>query len=96
MGSSGRCSVGCVKHFSKSCCQGTGKLTESELALRSVARVGLAQDGVAIARNDTASVQGIPEVLSDSLITEVVANGLLHLSEPEQDLLVSQAMKRAG
>jgi len=71
-------------------------LTLSELALGRVPGVGLAEDGVAVARNDTAGVQGIPEVLGDSLVAEVVANGLLHLREPVEHLLVSQAVQRAG
>lgn len=51
---------------------------------------------MAIAGNDTASVQGVPEVLGDGLVAEIVANGLLHLSEPVEDFLVGQTVQRTG
>lgn len=65
-----------------------GKLAKSKLALRDVARIGLTKDGVAIARNNLAGVQGGPEVILDGLVAEVVANALLHLSEPVEHFLV--------
>jgi len=64
------------------------QLAESELALGSVARVSLTEDGVAVAGHDLARVQGLPQVVPDGLVAEVVANGLLHLGEPVQHLLV--------
>jgi hypothetical protein len=73
-----------------------GKLAESKLALGDVTRVSLAQDGVAVTGNDLAAVQGGPEVVLDGLVTEVVADGLLHLGDPVQDLLVSQTVKGTG
>lgn len=51
---------------------------------------------MAVAGDDTTGVEGIPEVLGDGLIAEVVANDLLHLGEPVQHLLVGQAVERAG
>lgn len=64
------------------------KLAEGKLALRNVARISLAENGVAVAGNDTARVEGGPEVVLDSLVAEVVADGLLHLLEPEKHFLV--------
>jgi len=73
-----------------------GQHAQSKLTLGHVAGVGLAQDGVAVTGNDTAGVQGGPQVVLDGLVAEVVANGLLHLSEPVQDLLVGQTVQRTG
>jgi hypothetical protein len=71
-------------------------LTLSELALGRVAGVGLAENGVAVAGNDTTGVEGIPEILGDGLVAEVITNNLLHLGEPVEHLLVGQAVQRAG
>ena len=73
-----------------------GHVLLGEGALGHVAGVGLAEDGVAVAGNDAAGVEGGPEVLGDVLIAEVVANGLLHLGKPVENLLVSQAVERTG
>lgn len=51
---------------------------------------------MAVTGDDTAGVQGGPEVVGDGLVREIVADGLLHLGEPVQDLLVSQAVERTG
>lgn len=68
----------------------------SESALGHVTGVSLAEDGVAVTGDNTASVEGGPEVVGDGLVAEVVTNGLLHLGEPVEDLLVSQAMEGTG
>lgn len=70
--------------------------TLGELALSRVTGVSLAEDGVAVTGNDTAGVEGGPEVVGDGLVAEVVANGLLHLSEPVENLLVGQTVERTG
>jgi len=67
-----------------------------EGALGSVAGVGLAEDGVAVTGNDTAGVEGRPEVVLDGLVAEIVTDGLLHLSEPVEDLLVGKTVEGAG
>lgn len=72
------------------------KLLESKLALGHVTGVSLPQDGVTITRDNTARVQGGPEVVLDGLVAEVVANSLLHLSEPVQDFLVGQSVERTS
>lgn len=61
-----------------------------------VAGVGLAEDGVAVAGNDTAGLEGVPEVLGDVGIGHVVTNDLLHLGEPVEDLLVGETVEGAG
>jgi len=73
-----------------------GKVLEGELALADVAGVGLAEDGVAVTGNDAAGVEGVPEVLLDVLVREVRTDGLLHLGEPVEDLLVGKTVKGTG
>ena len=67
-----------------------------EFALRHVPWVRLAEDGVAVAGHDAARVQRGPQVVRDSLVAEVVANGLLHLGKPVQDFLVSKTVQGTG
>jgi hypothetical protein len=64
-----------------------------ELALRHVAGVGLAENGVSVSRNDLAVLESGPEVVLDGLVTEVVTDSLLHLLEPDKHLLVSQSVE---
>lgn len=66
-----------------------GKVLESELALGDVTRVSLAEDGVAVARYNTAGLEGCPEVVLDGLVRQIAADGLLHLGEPVENFLVS-------
>lgn len=73
-----------------------GHLLLRELALGHVAGVSLAENSVAITGHDTASVQGRPQVVGDALIAQVVANRLLHLSEPVQHFLVGQTVQRTS
>lgn len=70
-----------------------GHLLLGKGALSHVAGVGLAEDGVAVTGNDTARVQGGPQVVGDGLVAKVVANSLLHLSEPVEDLLVGKTVE---
>ena len=67
-----------------------------ELALGHVAGVGLAKNGVAVTGDDTASVEGGPEVVGDGLVGQVVADSRLHLGEPVEDLLVGETVKWAS
>ena len=73
-------------------------MVEAELALRHVARVGLAQHGVAVARDDLAGVEGIPQRLGDQFLgrLDVLAVLLLELHGPVEHFLVGQAVQRAG
>lgn len=67
-----------------------GKVLKSELALSSVARVGLAQDGVTVTWNDLTSLERRPNVLLDGLVGCIAADLVLHLPEPYEHFLVSQ------
>lgn len=71
-------------------------LTEGELALGRVAGISLAEDSVAITRNNTARIQRGPEVVGDGLVAKVTTDSLLHLGEPVENLLVSQTVERTG
>ena len=73
-----------------------GEVLESELALSSVARIGLAEDGVAVTGNDLAGLEGAPDVLTDSLIGGVLADLGLHLLQPDEDLLVGKTVERTS
>lgn len=64
------------------------QLAESEFALGHVTGISLAQNGVTVARNNTAGIEGRPEVVLDGLVAKVVSNGFLHLSEPVKNFLV--------
>jgi hypothetical protein len=64
------------------------ELAEGKLALRNVTRIGLTEDGVAVAGNNLARVQSGPKIVLNGLITEVIANGCLHLGEPVEHFLV--------
>lgn len=64
--------------------------------LSHVTRVSLSENGVAVTGDDTAGVQGGPEVVSDGLVAEIVTDRLLELSEPVQDLLVSKTVEGTG
>ena len=73
-----------------------GQLAESKLALGDVTGVGLAQDGVTVAGDDLAGVEGRPQVVLDGLVAQVVADGGLHLGEPVEHLLVGQTVQGTG
>lgn len=49
---------------------------ESKFALRCVARVGLAEDSVAIPRDDLARVEGVPRKLGDRVCVDLLSLGL--------------------
>lgn len=51
------------------------------------ARVGLAQDGVAVAGDDAAGVEGRPEVVGHVLVGVRGGDVVLHLEDPAEDLL---------
>lgn len=51
---------------------------------------GLAKDGVSVAGNDLATVEGLPDVLLNLLVGRVLADLLLHLGDPVEDLLVGE------
>ena len=47
------------------------QVLQGELALARVARVGLAEDRVAVARDDALGVEGVPRVLGDSVSVDL-------------------------
>ena len=67
------------------------QVSESKLALRDVAGVGLAEDGVTVAGNDLSRLESRPEVVRNSFVTKVAADLLLHFLQPIEDLLVGSA-----
>lgn len=73
-----------------------GELALGELALRDVTGVSLSQDGVTVTGNDTALLEGRPEVVLDGLVAKVVADLSLHLGEPLENLLVGETVKGTG
>ena len=73
-----------------------GHLLLGESALSHVTGVSLSEDGVTVTGDDTAGVEGGPEVVSDGLVAKVVADGLLELGEPVKDLLVSKTVEGTG
>lgn len=54
--------------------------------------IGLAKDGVAVTGNDTARVEGRPQVVVDVLLTVTGGNSLLHLENPSENLLGGQTV----
>lgn len=71
-------------------------MLEGKLALGGVTRVSLPQDSMAVTRNNLATFKSRPDVLLDSLIGRLFPNLGLHLTEPDENLLVSKTVKRAG
>ena len=60
------------------------------------AGVGLAEDGVAVTGDDLAVVERFPDELDDLLVRGRVAELLLHTDDEAEDLLVREAVERAG
>lgn len=68
----------------------------SKRSLCHVAGVRLAENGMAISGYNLASFERGPEVISDGLIAEIIANGSLHLLKPEKYLLVGETVQGTG
>lgn len=51
---------------------------------------------MAVTGDDTAGVEGGPEVVSDGLVAQVVTDVVLELSEPVENLLVGETVERTG
>lgn len=69
---------------------------ETELALGGVTGVGLTEDSMTVAGNNTASLESVPQVLLDLLVGDVRTDLLTHAEDPLEHLLVSTAMERTG
>ena len=63
-----------------------GQMLQSELALRSVAGVGLAQHGMAVSGHDLTALQGVPDKLLQLLLRHIVADLVAQIGQPQQDL----------
>ena len=73
-----------------------GQFAERKFALRHISWISLAENSVAVTRHDTATVESVPEVFGDVRVAEIIADCLLHLGEPVQDLLVGQPVERTS
>ena len=49
-----------------------GKVLQSEFSLASVSGIGLSKDGVTVARNDSTTLEGVPDEVSEFLIGDFV------------------------
>jgi len=72
------------------------EMLKRKLALGHVAGICLAEDGVAVTGDDTAGLEGRPEVVLDVLVAEVGADTGLHLLEPLEDFLVGESVEGTG
>ena len=71
-------------------------MLDRELALSHVARIGLAEDGMAVTGDDLAGLERRPDVVTDGLVRSVLADLRLHLAEPEENFLVCETVERAS
>ena len=71
---------------------------ETELALRHVARVGLTQHGVTVARNHLTGLERVPQSHGDQFLGRLRGPAvlLLELDGPIQDFLVRKSVQRAS
>ena len=68
-------------------------MLQGKFALGSVSRVGLAENGVAVTRDNLTSLESRPHVLPDSIVARVLANLALHLAKPNEHFLVRKTME---
>jgi hypothetical protein len=57
------------------------------------ARIGLAEDTVTVAGDDTAGLESVPEVSADVLVRELGSDLVLHLEDPAENLLSGQTVE---
>mmetsp|Transcript_7078 Transcript_7078/g.21611 ORF Transcript_7078/g.21611 Transcript_7078/m.21611 type:complete len:462 (+) Transcript_7078:264-1649(+) len=72
---------------------------DGEVALAGVAGVGLAEDGVAVAGDDLAGLEGVPGEGGDGVLVDFLALGVelgLEVLDPAEDLLVGEAVEGTG
>lgn len=72
-----------------------GKVLEGELALGGVAGISLAEDGMTVAGDDLATLEGGPDIGFDGVVCGVFTDLRLHFAEPEEDFLVGKAVEGA-
>lgn len=75
-----------------------GEVLEGKLTLAGVTGIGLTEDGVTVTGDDLTGLEGGPDVLTDLIIGDLigVTEGLTHLHNPTEDLLVGETMKGTG
>jgi hypothetical protein len=72
------------------------QVLECKLALCDITRVRLAKHSMAVAGNNLPALQSRPDVLLDRFVTSILSNLGLHFREPDEDLLVREAMQRTS
>lgn len=60
------------------------------------ARVRLAEHAVAVTRDDTSRLEGVPEVSADVLVGELGSDLVLHGEDPAKNFLCGETVERAG
>lgn len=73
-----------------------GQMLEGELALASVARIGLAEDSVSVSGNDLSGLEGLPDEVLDFVFVGVIPELAAQLLEPHEHFLVGQAVQWSG
>ena len=71
-------------------------MLQGKLSLAGVTRVSLPQDRVAVTRHHLAWLEQAPHKLLHLVVGGVEADRLHHLVEEDEDLLVGEAVERAG
>lgn len=67
-----------------------------ELSLSHISGISLAENSVTVAWNNLTSLKSRPQVVSNGLVAEIVADSSFHLREPVKNLLVSKTMERSS
>ena len=73
-----------------------GQMTESKLALRDIAGVGFAENGVPVTGYDLSRFQSRPKVVCNGLVAEIAAYLTLHFLQPVEDFLVGSVSTVSG
>mmetsp|Transcript_7093 Transcript_7093/g.17492 ORF Transcript_7093/g.17492 Transcript_7093/m.17492 type:complete len:376 (-) Transcript_7093:100-1227(-) len=68
-------------------------MLQSKLTLARVPWVCESEDGVSVARDDLAVLEGVPDKVGEGLLGGVLAQDLANVLDPEKDLLVGQAVQ---
>ena len=68
-------------------------MLQCKFTLGSVARVSLPQDGMAITRNNLATLKGRPDIFFDGLIGCIFTDLGLHFAKPDKHLLIGKTVK---
>jgi len=73
------------------------KVFQSEFSLAGVSRISLSENSVTVARDDSTTLEGVPDEVSEFLIGNFVGSKVSNeLSEPDEDFLVGETVERTG